>query len=80
MRDRRSARNGQPLGGAEFSAVWHFPAGDDICTAQSGNDGYGFCNNRLLPNGSAGQTIWIDVLAKYQGVSYSTYTGVRPLP
>lgn len=73
-------RNGQPLGGAEFSAVWHFPSGDQICTAQSGNDGYGFCNDRLLPNGTAGQTIWIDVLAKYQGISYATYTGVRPLP
>jgi hypothetical protein len=74
------SRNGQPISGAEFTAVWHFPGGDEVCTVQSGNEGIAVCNDQPLPNGSAGQTIWIDVAAKYQNVVYTTYTGVRPLP
>jgi hypothetical protein len=76
----RITRNGQPISGADFNAVWHYPGGDEVCTAQSDDDGYAVCSDQLLPNGTAGQTIWIDVSAKYQNVVYTTYTGVRPLP
>jgi hypothetical protein len=73
-------RNGTPLAGAQINAVWHYPGGDEVCTAQSGTDGYAVCTDRPLPAGSAGQTIWIDVAARYENVTYTTYTGVRPLP
>jgi hypothetical protein len=76
----RITRNDQPISGAEFTAVWHSPGGDEVCTEQSDDDGYAVCADQLLPNGTAGQTIWIDVAAKYQNVVYTTYTGVRPLP
>lgn len=73
-------RNGSPIGGAQMAATWHYATGDDTCTVPSGSDGFAFCDDQGLPPDSAGQTIWIDVTARYQNNVYTTYTGVRPLP